>query len=232
MLNQAEIKQQFTRTASRMLVGGEPPEEQVLHSWFGRVEYALPDEDWPRSQYDDIPMQPLCQLVCADLSYRPSVLDGVELVTIFISIDDLLPMPMSYSGDNWIIRGYSSLDELIAIEPPEDLELTIKPQPIRWRGVEEDYPSWEDFLTLIPDASEDTQDQYLATFENHYFSKVGGWPSLIERESFRPLPMGQVEFVIQIDTEASAGWEWGDGGTGHFGIDWDKNEWILDWQSY
>ena len=224
-----EIKTVLKRNASRIIVGGVKPHEHPEASWFGRVRLAKPDESWPMD--DGKPMIPLCQLNLAEAPYIPTNLEDVSLLTIFISAVTLpLDTP---NGDGWELRAYSSLQGLTEIVEP-DHDRPIRPFPIRWELIEEDYPGWEDVAIELP---EDIEDDYYDLFETQDYSKIGGWPSLIQGEiywaPFNRHPAAP-EYVLQIDSEEKASWMWGDTGTGYFGRGTGKakNTWTMSWQCY
>lgn len=224
-----QIKAQLKRSASKIIVGGFRPPEHPQASWFGRIRLAEVNEGWP--MHADKPMIPLCQLNLTESPYVPSNLEDIAFLTIFISAQELpLDTP---NGEGWELRAYSSLENLTEIVEPSHGS-HIRPFPIRWELIEEDYPSHEDISIALP---EDIDDIYYDLFEVKYCSKIGGWPSLIQSEIFWA-PFNQhpanLEYAFQIDSEEKAGWMWGDAGVGYFGRGTGQatDNWALSWQCY
>jgi uncharacterized protein YwqG len=224
-----EIKAQLKRRASQIIVGGFRPPEQPEVSWFGRVHLAQAHESWP--MHAGKPMIPLCQLNLTEAPYVPPNLKDIALLTIFISADTLpLDTP---KGEGWELRAYASLENLTEIAEP-DHGSRIRPFPIRWELIEEDYPSWEDVAIALPKAIEDN---YYDLFEVKNCSKIGGWPSLIQSEiywaPFNRHPANP-QYAFQIASEEKAHWMWGDAGVGYFGRGTGQasNTWTLAWQCY
>jgi hypothetical protein len=97
------------RRAIRMQVGGLQPPEGPGGSWFGRVNLALPGEEWPT--YEGRPMLALAQIDLTQLPFRPPRLDDVEVITVFI--DDGLPVVDGPNGDGWCLRAYPDRSALV-----------------------------------------------------------------------------------------------------------------------
>lgn len=214
------LKKQLVRRASRAVLGGFRPPADPFTSWFGKVNVAASGEDWPTSA--GRPMMPLCQFNMAEVPYVPESLRDVAFLTIFIDQDEL-PIETP-NGDGWLLRAYPSLEGLVPIVPPADHGY-LKPFPIRWELIEEDYPCWEDAQNTPLTA--EVEEHYYDFFENQKGTKVGGWPSLVqaglgmattqEGLDYRAVMEGDTaspEYVLQIDTEPKALWAWGDAGFG------------------
>jgi uncharacterized protein YwqG len=181
---------------------------------------------------DGKPMHALAQINIAELKFRPPGLSDIDFLTVFIGPDEL-PCD-SPNGQNWVIRTYDSLAELIPIQQPETGS-EIRPFPMRPVIIEEDYPCWDDVADICPEEIEET---FFENFENASGFKLGGWPTLIQSEIFwapwNKHPISP-EYVFQIDSTTKGNWAWGDGGVGYFGrgtLEGHKNEWALAWQCY
>jgi hypothetical protein len=217
------------RKANRIVVGGFRPPDSPQASWFGRVRLASPDEEWPYHQTK--PMLPLCQLNLTEMDYVPPSLSDLSLITVFISSVSL-PIDTE-NGDGWRLRSYTSLEGLVEIEAPGHDRL-IHPFPVRWELIEADYPSYEDIPCRLPG---ELLKDYSKLFPNHYSSKVGGWPYLIQSEiywaPYNNHPANP-EYVFQIGSEEKAHWQWGDSGIGYFGRGTGRTRdvWALSWQCY
>jgi len=217
------LRRQFPRTAMQMVLDKTLEPDAPTASWFGKVQVALPDEEWPTTRLG--PMIPVCQINCLELPERPKVLQDVALFTVFFSnelLDDMAVGGES-DGESWLFREYSSLDGLEPVEEPELSALRVKrPHPIRWEQVV-DYPSIYDVarLSLL---DKGLGSQWLEKYggsgecENVFASKIDGWPSLkygpVHYE-YRVWP----QFVLQLTPNEEAGWQWLDGGIAYIGRD-------------
>ena len=226
-MNVEEIRRKLVRKASVMVVGGFRPPADPFTTWFGRIRVALPHEIWPT--HDGKPMLPICQINCAELPYKPDALSDIALISVFMGQDEL-PSDTP-NGDGWALRTYATLDGLVEIEEPKPTNL-IRPFPVRWELIEEDYPCWDDVDIKVPP---EVADNYYDLFENRDGSKVGGWPSLIQAEIYwapwNKHPANPA-YVFQIDSEEKAHWAWGDAGVGYFGRGTGNatDQWAFEWQ--
>jgi hypothetical protein len=214
------------RRASIAQIGGFRPPDDPASSWFGGRFVSLPGEPWPTWQEQE--MLSLLQIRVDELPYRPSQLDGVALVTVFVDRDDL---PYNTpNGQGWLVRTYPSAAGLVPLPEP-GAGSPIRRFPIRWTLCEDEGPDWEDAWRVV-DLSEfnaldrSYMDQFHDRYRNHSGTKVGGWPSLIQYEL-----SGVGEFVFQIGSEEKPGWMWGDLGIGYFCLS-PNGEWQLVWQCY
>lgn len=213
-----------------MEIGGFRPSNSIDESWFGRVNLALPDEDWPET--DGEPMHALCQINLSALPFRTQGLEDFEMLSVFIGPTDL-PMDEK-NGSNWSLRAYRRISDLVELDQV-DSNSWIKPFPMRPTIVEEDFPCHEDINIEMP---EDLEESYYSYFSNVSGFKLGGWPSLIQSEiSWAPYNKHPAvpSYVFQIDTTEKGNWMWGDGGVGYFGRGTTpefKDEWTIEWQCY
>lgn len=226
-MNIEEIRRRLVRKASVMSLGGFRPPADPFTTWFGRIRVALPHEIWPTD--DGKPMLPLCQINCAELPYKPDALSDIALISVFITQNEL-PSDTP-NGEGWSLRTYASLDGLVEIEEPKPTTL-IKPFPVRWELIEEDYPIWDDVDIKVPP---EVAANYYDLFVNRDGSKVGGCPTLIQSEIYwapwNKHPANPA-YVFQIDSEEKAHWAWGDAGVGYFGRGTGSatDQWAFEWQ--
>lgn len=224
------LRDRLRRRAIRMEIGGFRPPEGPGGSWFGRVNLALPGEEWPT--HGGKPMYALTQIDLTQLPFRPPRLDEVEMITVFISADLL-----SYdgpNGDGWLLRAYPDVSALVLLEPV-DTGSEIKPFPMRPQVIEEDYPAWEDLPTGLAEAFAGEYYDHFSTAEGF---KLGGWPLLVQHHvswGAWDIHPAAPEYVFQIDSTDKGNWGWGDRGVGYFGrgtAAGHTDEWALSWQCY
>lgn len=225
-----EFRHSIRRRAVAMEIGGFRPSESLAHSWFGRVNLALPDEAWPYA--NDRPMLALCQINLTELPFCPPRLNDLELITVFIDAEEL-PTD-DPNGTNWCLRAYPSLQGLVPLTPQGEGS-PIKPLPMRPVAADEDFPCWEDVTSEVP---AEVENSYYDHFPNVPGFKLGGWPSLIQSEIYwapwQKHPIAP-EYVFQIGSTEKGHWMWGDNGVGYFGrgtASGHEHEWALGWQCY
>lgn len=230
-MTETEARTKLVRKASRAVVGGFRPPDDPFASWFGSVRVSLPGETWP--VWNGKPMMPLCQFNLKEIPYLPDNLVDIALIAVFVQQDDL-PMFHTANGDQWLLRAYTALTDLVVIPEPAD-QGYIKPFPIRWEIVEEDYPTWDDASSL--DLPAEIRENYDDLFDTQQGTKIGGWPFTAQSEIYwAPLNEhpANPEYVFQIDSETKAHWAWGDSGFGYFGRGTGifRDQWTLEWQCY
>jgi uncharacterized protein YwqG len=225
-----EFGNEISRKAIVLDIGGFRPHEDPMTSWFGKVSFGKPGEEWPKQ--DGFPMHALAQVNLLELPFRPNGLEDFEFICVFVGPRGL-PNDEP-NGTKWLIRTYKNISELVSLEEAET-ESWLKPFPMKPRLVDNDYPCWEDVPVVCP---EEIEDRYYDLYDNVGGFKLGGWPSLVQSEIFwapwnkhKAVP----EYVFQIDTTEKGNWMCGDNGVGYFGRGTAKgkeNEWALAWQCY
>ncbi|MBU2709028.1 DUF1963 domain-containing protein [Zooshikella marina] len=224
------FKREIIRKAIVMDIGGFRPPEDPFCSWFGKVSFCLPGEEWPEQSGE--PMHALAQVNLTEFPFKPKGLEDIEFITIFIGPKEL-PIDVP-NGNNWELRTYKSIKDLVPLKQ-SDSGSWLKPFPMKPRVVDEDFPCWEDVPVECP---EEIEDMYYDLFENVGGFKFGGWPTLIQAEIFwAPWNKHEAnpEYVFQVDTTEKGNWMWGDNGVGYFGRGTSKgkkNDWALTWQCY
>jgi len=225
-----KFRQQIKRKAIVLDIGGFRPPKSPVSSWFGKVLFCNPNEDWPMQ--DGEAMHALAQINIKEFPFKPRGLEDIEFICVFIGPKEL--PDDEPSGNNWQIRTYSDLTSLVLLQQYHT-ESKIKPFPMKPRIVNEDYPKWEDIPVDCPD---EIEDRYYDLFENIPGFKFGGWPSLIQSEIYwaeNNQHEANPEYVFQIDTTEKGNWMWGDHGVGYFGRGTTRgleNQWALSWQCY
>lgn len=216
------LRRQFPRPALQMVLDNTLQPDSPMASWFGKVQVALPEEEWPASPSG--PMIPICQINCLELPVQPKVLSGVALFTVFFS-DELLDdqaVGGESDGVTWLFREYNSLDGLKPIQEPELSVLRVKrPHPMRWEQVV-DYPSVYDVAhpALVDEGlGSQWREKYGSSGEyaNVLGSKIDGWPSLDKYGPIHYEYPAWPQFVLQLTPNEDAGWQWLDGGIAYIG---------------
>jgi hypothetical protein len=234
-----ELKTRLARRATRIEVGGFRPPADPAASWFGRVNLALPGEAWPTEA--GLPMVPIAQLNLREAPFVPPALADLECITVFFG-RGVLGTEIA-NGDGWLVRAYTELDALRAIDVPDgaatgvtEMLFTgkpIRPFPIRYEIIEHDYPDWPDVADLdLPDSIGDR-------WEDHFGAergcKLGGWPALMQGEAFYAARDGTPaapEFVLQLDTVPKANFVMHADTIFYVarGTNDARETWLLDWQ--
>jgi hypothetical protein len=220
---------QLKRQAIVMDVGGFRPPEDPFASWFGKVNLALPHEEWPECAGEK--MHALCQINLTEMPFRPPNCHDLAMITVFIG-PSVLPVDQP-NGNNWCLRAYSDLSLLRPLKAPPERS-PIKAFPLKSRIVEADFPCLDDVSESGLDVGD--EDTYVERCPNVPGLKFGGWPSLIqstvewsEEEDDQIKP----QYVFQIDSCEKAHWQWGDGGVGYFGrgcAEGFSDYWVMSWQ--
>jgi len=228
--NAFSILDSLLRKASVAQVGGFRPPDDPLASWFGDVLVCKEGEEWPSWKHPvslkRVFLTPLAQFNLTEAPFVPEKLKQFKMITIFIDAEEL-PFDRLH-GEGWAVRAYESLEDLVPLKRP-DIEFEVKPFPMKWELVENEGPSWEDAwsVTDLTEFNYVTDGEFYDRYENSEKTKLGGFPALIQGE----LSFGLEKFVFQIGTEEKAGWYWGDGGVGYFGLN-DAGEWLFEWTCY
>lgn len=222
------IKRQLARPATRFFAGGFRPAGTDEESWIGRVFLFADGEDVPLDA-SGAAMVPLLQLHLPTLPVVPAALQGIRVLTIFISAQ--LPEVLEPMGANWLVREYAADAPLQRrVLPPADGQ-GLAPFPLRAERVDEDYPLWdgggvpwalaEEILTL-EDAGRITG--YYDVTCHAYEHKLGGWPSFCQSGID---PGEGFEFMLQVSSDDKVGLNVVDNGSLMFWRHRDSGEWAL-----
>ncbi|MGB5864972.1 MAG: DUF1963 domain-containing protein [Sulfitobacter sp.] len=193
----------------------KPASIDPFETLFGAVRLARKEEVWP--EYEGKPLWPLCQINLTQAPLVPDALRDLALITIFISERDArAPTKVFDTRDpaqsaSWAIRTYSTLDGLTIPHAPEHRS-TLSPRLGAWQGVEPDFANHDMAGDVIDTAQNDIYAyDWCRTLAQ---TKLGGWPGTIQSEPWwaNSGTEDTWDFVLQIETEANAGWHgWGDG---------------------
>lgn len=228
-----EIKQVLGKKATTFVAGGFRPTFQVEESWIGKVEWFLKEEEIPTDD-DGLTMLPLMQLYLENLPFVPEALEGIKLLTVFVSQN--IPSDILPSGSYWTVREYHTLDCL------ERKKLThsssfLTPFPLKPSFIEEDFPIWDDEYSfsktveneILRLEKEGSIESYYATFDQNYEHKLGGYPTYCQSG----ISFGEgFEFVLQITSDSKVGFSIGDSGILFLAKNKETREWLLYWDCY
>jgi len=226
-----EIKQKLQKKALTFEIGGFRPTNDLTASMYGDVKVCKRGESWPYTNEGD-PMIPIFQLDCANLDFKPKTLSKVVFITFFMH-PNKLPFEGEKNGDDWVVREYLSMEELIPIEKPNE-QFPILPFEMRANLIKVDFPQWDS-----EDIPENLRDQISELEEceeiTSYFDevdmidgfKVGGYPNYSQSG-----PSMGVDFAIQVDSSEKCHWMWGDSGMAFLFRDNETGEWYFYWDCY
>lgn len=230
-MNIEEIKEQLKKKTQTLEIGGFRPGDKLTTSIYGDVKVCVEGETWPCTKEDDN-MIPILQLNCEELNYKPDSLKGIALVTFFIHPKSL-PFENKKNGNGWVVREYSSTDELIPINKPTD-SFPIRSFEMRPGEIKDDYPQWdsedipENLRAIILDLEESEEiTSYFDEVNLITGVKVGGYPNYTQSG-----PAMNADFAIQIDSSDKCQWMWGDSGMAFLFRDVNSGEWDFYWDSY
>ena len=179
-----ELQRKIAREITYFQTGGVRPRGAIDECWIGRVLACAADEELPVDQ-NGAPMLPLAQFYLPALPYVPQVLDGVKLLTVFISQDLIGKSPEDMDG-LWAIREYSDVSELV-IKELANPRSQIRPFPLQPKFAADDTPVWDgggldadaidEILRLEETEGLEYYDDIALEFYN--CTKFGGYPFLL-----------------------------------------------------
>lgn len=221
-----EIKDKIKRKATILKTGGKKPTGNLLESWIGSVRWSLENESIPQDKSDKN-MILLATIFIKELPYIPTELNGLDLLTIFMSLDVYDNLTEEDLSPWFVIRQYSSLDGLVQREWYADI---VKPFPLFPQLVDNDFPTWD-----CGGISSDVEDEILALENDEgvdYFNdiceemygqhKLGGYPCFCQSGYW----FGNgYEFVIQISSDEKAKFNIVDCGNFYFYYNVEKEDW-------
>jgi len=191
-----------------------------IQSCYGGVFHGRQGERWPTN--NGLPIIPWLQIVSRDLPFRLPPFDKLEMVAFFIDPNTWEPDFGEPDHHPIVVREYSLLDDLHPLARPK--ELSGHPYYSLTWNVVSDHPSlshfYESFDNTVYDAMCDSVEQL--GLDNHTGIKIGGWPSLVQRDY--DLLMTE-SYVMQIDMTEN--YMYGDSGVAY--VDREKDgRWSVD----
>ena len=225
-----EIKEKLVKKAVIFQTGGIRPTKALLESWIGCVCWRMPGEELPVDK-DGKAMQPMATFFIKDLPYVPQHLQGIELITVFMSED--VCGHRDCVEDYCCIRTYDTLEGLEVC----DWNATImKAFPLVPKLVENEYPIWDDegfpveLFEEILRLEEEEDIEYYEDIaeENYHMHKVGGYPAYIQAG---PCFDGY-EFAFQISSDEKARFHFVDSGQIYFYYNKETRDWKVYYDFY
>ena len=135
-----ELQRKIARKITYFQTGGVRPRGAIDGCWIGRVFACAAVEELPTDK-NGAPMLPLAQFYLPALPYVPQVLDGVKLLTVFISQDIIGKSPEQMDG-LWKVREYKNEAELV-IKELANPRSQIRPFPLQPKFAADDVASWD-----------------------------------------------------------------------------------------
>ena len=225
-----ELQRKIARKITYFQTGGVRPRGAIDECWIGRVFACAADEELPTDQ-NGAPMLPLAQFYLPALPYVPQVLDGVKLLTVFISQDLIGKFDEDMDG-LWAIREYKNEGELV-IKELANPRSQIKPFPLQLKFAADDTPVWDgggldaDVVHEILELKRSVGLYYsdvTAGLEYYNCTKLGGYPSFCQSG----VSFGDgFQFVFQISSDEKAGFNVIDGGSLMFAKNPQSGAWSL-----
>lgn len=231
-----EIQNKIAKPATRFLTGGFRPQNTIEESWIGRVFAYRAEEEIPIDQNGDL-MIPLAQFYLPNLPFIHPKIKNTKVITVFISQE--FPDCFEEMGPNWVIREYTSLDDL-QIKTLDNPDTFIKPFPLKPEWVEKDYPIWdggglseemEDEIIKLEQAG--VIESYYDMVTHAYEHKIGGYPSFCQSGIGYLDEFGEgFEYIFQISTDNKAQLNVVDSGSFMFAKNIATNTWSIYYDFY
>lgn len=220
-------KQFNTRKASILTLDRTRPSGNPFTTHFGLRPLCFKGEEWP--QHSGAPLFFVCQLNLTECPYVPDLLSDIKLITFFVAIEG--GSPGREGGHNWIVRPYTSFDNLIPLSIPDGCSFERGCEG-KWELVD-DQPVFDDPDIIVPEGFDNSR----IRLNNVHRTKIGGYASNIQSKQWwgRQHHADAPRYCFQIDSEGSVDLAWGNSGTIYIArgtVPDSKERWFLDCQSY
>lgn len=225
-----ELQRKIAREITYFQTGGVRSRGAIDECWIGRVLACAADEELPTDK-NGAPMLPLAQFYLPALPHVPQVLDGVKLLTVFISQDLIGKFDENMDG-LWAIREYSDVSELV-IKELSNPRSQIRPFLLQPKFAADDVAGWDgggletDVVHEILELKRSVGLYYsdvTAGLEYHNCTKLGGYPSFCQSG----VSFGEdYQFVFQVSSDEKAGLNVIDGGSLMFAKNPQSGAWSL-----
>lgn len=258
----SELRQKIARPCTAFETGGFRPAGDDQENWIGRVFLCKPEEARPVVDSEGRPLYPLAQFYLPDLPYVPEQLSHITWLTVFIGEEipeleefELKRGDMTFlehigrHGKGWLIREYTTDDELVRYEYPANPNGSPKLFPLKPVFLERDFPIWDGggldghLEDEICDFEDDDDEANCLSYyddigtEHDYRHKFGGYPSfcqsgICENAKGRLLMHDHFEFMFQISSDSKACFNVIDSGSLMFSRNPENGEWSLYYDFY
>ena len=225
-----ELQRKIAREITYFQTGGVRSRGAIDECWIGRVLACAADEELPTDK-NGAPMLPLAQFYLPALPHVPQVLDGVKLLTVFISQDLIGKFDENMDG-LWAIREYSDVSELV-IKELSNPRSQIRPFLLQPKFAADDVAGWDgggletDVVHEILELKRSVGLYYsdvTAGLEYYNCTKLGGYPSFCQSG----VSFGEgYQFVFQVSNDEKAGFNVIDGGSLMFAKNQQSGAWSL-----
>lgn len=232
--------QAATRSANLGELEGIRPDDKNDRtiSWWGGNFLGAPDEKVPKCSHSDDLMHPVLQIVVDELPCRPTALDGLAVVSLWMDIENDLEWFSAQTGDPLIVksgrgfevRTYTSMAGLVPLGPGYREHKTMPCFPIKWHEFHNDLPDWGEFFTEVaPGLPQEFGFDWFYDHAGHREIgelqkdkpiKVGGYPQWWQE----PQHVEQGQFVFFLDSTVRGSVGFPAGGSANFfrvGDDWE-----------
>ena len=226
----SEIKEALVRKAVVFQTGGIRPTKALLESWIGCVGWKKPQEELP-IDVEGKTMVPMATFFIKGLPYIPEHLQGIELITVFMS--ENVVGHRDRAEEYFCIRTYDTLEGLV----PCDWNATImKAFPLVPRLVENDYPMWDgggislEMTKAILELEEEEDIEYWDDIAEEIYGvhKVGGYPAFIQPG----YELEDYKFAFQISSYEKAQFNFVDSGRIYFFYNKENQVWKVHYYFY
>lgn len=258
----AEFKTKLQKPITEFKTGGFRPSGERNENWIGRVFLCKPNEKQPVIDKNGKELYALAQFYLPDLPFVPEQLKHVTWLTVFMGkefphieaetatpkIDENgeqyweLSTELGKNGDGWLIREYTTEDELVEYEFPT--QEYPKPFPLKPIYKERDFPFWDgggipdgiaDEISELDNYNDKENENLLNYYddimggEHSYSHKFGGYPSFCQSGIYFG---DDFEFVFQISSDEKAQFNVIDSGSLMFARNSKTGEWGLYYDFY
>lgn len=228
----SEIQSILGKPATKLTASSLNPIDQRNRSWLGKVFLYKENETIPKDSSGEL-MNPLAQVYIPDLPFVSPLLDGIEVLTIFVS--KRLPYRFEDMGSHWLIREYESVSDLVRkdLSSPESV---INPLPLKAEFIDRDYPLWnngnvapEITREILKLQKEGKIKSYHDVLKHCHSHKIGGYPSFCQSG----VRFGDdFEFVFQISSDSEINFNVVDDGSLMFAKNSSTNQWVIYYDFY
>jgi hypothetical protein len=176
-------------------------------SFWNHVNILGVEEEWP--QFGGLPLFPILQINCAELSLPQNPLSNFSFVTLFAAGDGV-----SNLGEDIVVRAYRREDDIVTVRPPcVPLE---SPSRLSLTDVITSFPDENDLPPGLKIHLEEMGDkEQVLEQDEKLSSRLGGWPGWVQGGWISSFG----KFAFQIDSLDVENWDCGDCTIHYFFLD-------------